>query len=138
EAASVLNWSVVLSQELEIAGQHGARVRAVDADAAARARRLGVAEQEVAAGALAAYYEAIAAQETLRFAAELARTAQTLAAFAQGRAKEAMLAGVEADVARAEATRIGLVRFEAERRLAESRAALAVLLDVDARTLALP
>jgi cobalt-zinc-cadmium efflux system outer membrane protein len=49
-----------------------------------------------------------------------------------------MLAGVEADVARAEATRIGLVRFEAERRLAESRAALAVLLDVDARQLSLP
>ena len=138
EAASVLNWSVVLSQEFEIAGQRGARVDTVDAEVAARARRVGVAEQEVAAGALAAYYEAIAAQETLRFAEELARTAQTLAAYAEGRAKEAMLAGVEADVARAEATRIGLVRFEAERRLAESRAALAALLDVDARGLALP
>src|SRR5436190_187753 len=93
----------------------------LDADAVVRCA--------LAARALMAYYEAIAAQETLRFAAELARTAQTLAAFAEGRAKEAMLAGVEADVARAEATRIGLVRFEAERRLAESRAALAVLLD---------
>jgi len=138
ESASVLNWSVVLSQELEIAGQRGARVDAVDAEVAARARRVGVAEQEVAAGALMAYYEAIAAQETVRFAAELAQTAQTLAAFAEGRAKEAMLAGVEADVARAEATRIGLGRFEAERRLAESRAALAILLDVDAGGLVLP
>jgi cobalt-zinc-cadmium efflux system outer membrane protein len=138
DPASVLNWSVVLSQELEIAGQRGARVDAVDAEVTGRARRVGVAEQEVAAGALMAYYEAIAAQETVRFAAELAQTAQTLAAFAEGRAKEAMLAGVEADVARAEATRIGLVRFEAERRLAESRAGLAVLLDVDARELALP
>jgi cobalt-zinc-cadmium efflux system outer membrane protein len=138
ETASVLNWSVVVSQELEIAGQRGARLDTADAEIAARARRVGVAEQEVAAGALAAYYEAIAAQETLRFAAELAQTAQTLAAFAEGRAKEAMLAGVEADVARAEATRIGLVRYEAERRLSESRAALAVLLDVDARALALP
>ena len=138
ESASVLNWSVVLSQEVEIAGQRGARVDAVDAEVAARARRVGVAEQEVAAGALMAYYEAIAAQETLRFAAELAQTAQTLAAFAEGRAKEAMLAGVEADVARAEAMRIGLVRFEAERRLAESRAALAVLLDMDAGSLVLP
>jgi cobalt-zinc-cadmium efflux system outer membrane protein len=138
ESATVLNWSVVLSQELEIAGQRGARVDAVDAELAARARRVGVAEQEVAAGALTAYYEAIAAQETLRFAAELAQTAQTLASFAAGRAKEAMLAGVEADVARAEATRIGLVRFEAERRLAESRAALAILLDVEAASLVLP
>jgi len=138
DAASVLNWSVVLSQEVEIAGQRGARQDQADAEIAARARRVGVAEQEVAAGALAAFYEAIAAQETVRFAAELAETAQTLAAFAEGRAKEAMLAGVEADVARAEATRIGLVRFEAERRLSESRAALAILLDVDARALALP
>src|SRR4051812_4020913 len=138
DAASVLNWSVVLSQELEIAGQRDARVDAVDAEVTARARRVGVAEQEVAAGALISYDQASAAQETVRFAAELAETAQTLAAFAEGRAKEAMLAGVEADVARAEATRIGLVRFEAERRLAESRAALAVLLDVDAREVALP
>jgi cobalt-zinc-cadmium efflux system outer membrane protein len=138
EAASVLNWSVVLSQELEIAGQRAARVNAVDAEVAARARRVSVAEQEVAAGALMAYYEAIAAQETLRFAAELAQTAQTLAAFAEGRAKEAMLAGIEADVARAEATRISLVRFEAERRLAEAVAGLAVLLDVDAHGLVLP
>ncbi|MEA2654802.1 MAG: outer membrane protein heavy metal efflux system [Chloroflexota bacterium] len=140
ESASVLNWSVVLSQELEIAGQRGARVDAVDAEVAARARRVGVAEQDVAAGALMAYYEASAAQETLRFAAELAQTAQTLAAFAEGRAREAMLAGVEADVARAEATRIGLVRFEAERRLADARAALAVLLDIDmdAGSLVLP
>jgi cobalt-zinc-cadmium efflux system outer membrane protein len=87
---------------------------------------------------LTAYYEATAAQEGLRFAADLARTAEALAAFAEGRAKEALLAGVEADVARAEATRIGLVRFEAERRLADSRAALAVLLDVDPAAVTLP
>ena len=116
DAADVLNWGVILSQELEIAGQRGARVDAAEAESAAQARRVGVAEQEVAAGALTAYYEAIAAQEGLRFATDLAQTADALAAFAEGRAKEALLAGVEADVARAEATRIGLVRFEAERR----------------------
>jgi cobalt-zinc-cadmium efflux system outer membrane protein len=128
---------VILSQELEIAGQRGARLDAADAVAAAQARRVGVAEQEVAAGALTSYYEALAAQEGLRFATDLARMAETLATFAEARAKEALLAGVEADVARAEATRIGLVRFEAERRLADSRAALAVLLDVDPANLTL-
>jgi cobalt-zinc-cadmium efflux system outer membrane protein len=131
DSAEALNWSVALSQELEIAGQRGARVEAVEAEARAQQRRVVVAEQEVAAGALGAYYEAVAAQEGLRFAEELARTAQALAAYAEGRAKEAVLAGVEADVARAEATRIGLVRFEAERRLAESRAALGLLLGID-------
>lgn len=36
EPASVLNWAVTLSQEFEIAGQRGARVDAVDAEAAAQ------------------------------------------------------------------------------------------------------
>ena len=130
EEASVLNWSVVLSQELQIAGQRGARVDVADADVVARNRRLGVAEQEVAAGALAAYFEAVAAEETYRFAAALADTAQALATYAEGRAKEAVLAGIEADVARAEATRIALVRFEAERRVTDARAVLGALLDV--------
>ena len=137
EAAEALNWSVTLSQEVEIAGQRSARVDAVDAEARAQQRRIAVAEQEVAAGALGAYYEAVAAQEGLRFAEELVRTAQALAGYAEGRAKEAVVAGVEADVARAEATRIGLLRFEAERRLAESRAALALLLGVDPGALTL-
>ena len=87
DATSVVNWNVSVSQELEIAGQRGARVDAADAEAAAHARRVGVAEQEVSAGAVTAYYEAIAAQEGLRFAAELAQTAQTLATFAEGRAR---------------------------------------------------
>jgi cobalt-zinc-cadmium efflux system outer membrane protein len=130
EAAEVLNWNLALSQEIEIAGQRGTRIDTADAEASAQLRRLAVAEQEVAAGALAAYYEMVAAQEGVRFAEALAQTAQALAAYAEGRAKEALLAGVEADVARAEATRIALGRFEAERRLSEARAALAVLLDL--------
>jgi outer membrane protein, heavy metal efflux system len=138
ESASVLNWSVTLSQQVEIAGQRGARLDVVDAQSAAQVRRVGVAEQEVGAGALAAYYEAIAAQESVRFASELARTADTLAVYAEARVKEALVAGVEADVARAEATRIGLVRFEAERRLTQSRAALASLLDTEPRGLVFP
>jgi cobalt-zinc-cadmium efflux system outer membrane protein len=68
----------------------------------------------------------------------LAATGQALATYADARAKEALVAGVEADVARAEAARIGVARFEAERRLTEVRAALAVLLDVDPRRLTLP
>jgi cobalt-zinc-cadmium efflux system outer membrane protein len=138
EATSVVNWSVALQQEVEIAGQRGARVDVVDAQSTAQLRRVGVAEQEVAAGALTAYYEAIAAQESVRFAGELARTAETLAVYAEARVKEALVAGVEGDVARAEATRIGLVRFEAERRLGESRSALGILLDAEPRALVLP
>jgi outer membrane protein, heavy metal efflux system len=138
ETASVLNWSVIVSQEIEIGGQRSARVDEAEAGRAALTRRAKVAEQEVAAGALVAYYEALAAQESLRFATQLAATGQALAMYAEGRAKEALVAGVEADVARAEATRIGVARFETERRLTEARAALAALLDVDPRGLTLP
>lgn len=138
EAASVLNWSVIVSQEIEVGGQRAARVDAADAAAAAIERRARVAAQEVAAGALVAFHEAVAADELLRFANELAATADALATYADARAKEALIAGVEADVARAEAARIALARLEAERRLAESRAALAVLLDVGPDRLVLP
>ncbi|HET9012111.1 MAG TPA: TolC family protein [Gemmatimonadaceae bacterium] len=138
ETASVLNWSVIVSQELQVGGQRAARIDEAEAAAGAAARRAKVADQEVAAGALAAYYEALAAQESLRFATQLAATAETLAAYAAARAKEALVAGVEADVARAEGARIGLVRIEAERRLTDARGALAVLLDVDPRRLRLP
>jgi outer membrane protein, heavy metal efflux system len=138
ESASVLNWVVTLSQEFEIAGQRSARVEAVDVEATAQDRRVHVAEQEVAAGALAAYYEAVAAQEGLRVATDLVHTADALAAYAEGRAKEAVLAGVEGDVARAEATRIALVRFEAERRLTVARAALALSVQADPAKLVLP
>ena len=68
EQASVLNWSVAVSQEVELGGQRGARIEQANAAADAQARRVKVAEQEVAAGALTAYYEALASQDTLRFA----------------------------------------------------------------------
>jgi cobalt-zinc-cadmium efflux system outer membrane protein len=138
EAATVLNWAVKASQELEIAGQRGARVDEADADVAASARRAEVVEREVAAGALGAYYDAVGAAESLRFATALAETARGLAVYADARVKEALAPGIEADVARAEAARIGIARLAAERRLAEARAVLALLLDVDPGALVLP
>jgi len=138
EPRSVPNWSVSLAQEIEIGGQRAARLEVAGAEREARESRLRVTTQEVAAGALGAYYEAIAAREALTFATELASTARALAEYAEARAHEELISGVEADVARAEATRIGVVRFEAERRLAETVAILALLLDVPGTHLTLP
>lgn len=125
--APVINWAVTLAQELEIAGQRGARRSEVEAERAAQLRRVAVAEQEVAAGALSAYYEVLAADEEVRLTADLAHIAEALAAVSAARAKEALLAPVDADVARAEAVRIALARFEAERRHATAQALLASL-----------
>jgi cobalt-zinc-cadmium efflux system outer membrane protein len=49
-----------------------------------------------------------------------------------------LLPGVEADVARAEAVRIALLRLEAERRAAADRASLAILIGVEGTALELP
>ena len=135
---SVLNWSVSLAQELEVGGQRAARLEQADAEGAARTAHQRVVEHEVAAGALTAFYEAVAAREALTFATDLATTARALAEYAEGRAQEALVAGIEADVARAEATRMGVLRFEAERRHVEAVAVLALLLDVPVSRLQLP
>jgi outer membrane protein, heavy metal efflux system len=123
----VLNWSATLSQELEIGGQRGARLQVVEAEEAAQGRRVAVVEQDVAAQALSAYFEAVAAGEALRLAEELAEAGRLLASAAEGRAREALLSGVDADVATAEAARLGLLRLEAERRSAVARTTLGVV-----------
>ncbi|MFO0575346.1 MAG: TolC family protein [Polyangia bacterium] len=125
-----LNWYVTLSQEIEIAGQRGARIKESEAETAAQLRRVAVAEQEVAASALSAYYEVLAAAEEVRLTEDITRIADALAAASAARAKEALLAPVDADVARSEAVRIALGRFEAERRHAAAQAVLASLLGV--------
>lgn len=126
--APVLNWYVTLAQEIEIAGQRGARIREVEAGQAAQLRRVAVAEQEASASALGAYYDALAANEEVRLTADIARIADALATASAARARESLLAPVDADVARSEAVRIALGRFEAERRYAAAQAVLASLL----------
>jgi cobalt-zinc-cadmium efflux system outer membrane protein len=138
EPGSVLNWSLSLAQEIEIAGQRGVRVAVADAEALGLARRAAVIEQEVGAGALVALLEASAAREALSFADDLVASAGALAKAALARAAEALIAGVEADVARAEATRIGLLRAEAARRWASGRSELALLLGLGADTVEVP
>lgn len=122
------NWTATLSQEVEIAGQRRARIASVDAETAAQRKRLIVAEQEVAAATLVAYYDLAAARDALALANDVARVADGLAAAAQVRLEHALISPVDADLARAEALRMGVVRFEAERRMAAAQAELATLL----------
>lgn len=126
------NWYVTLSQEVEIGGQRGARIAVADAGVEAAARRLVVARQEVAAVALSAYFEVVATGEAVRLAEEVDRVAMTLSDLAEARLREALTSPVDADLARAEAVRIHLLRFEVERRHASALVLLAVLLGRDA------
>lgn len=124
----VINWYVTLSQEIEVAGQRGARLNAVEAELTAQLRKVAITEQELAAAALSAYYEVLAAEDELRLAAELSHTAQALVTVSAARAKESLVAPVDADVARTEAVNITLGGFEAERRHTAAQALLGALL----------
>lgn len=118
---------ITLSQELEIAGQRGARLDLVDAEMAAQVRRVAVAEQQAAAAALAAYYELLGSREALRLAEAQRGIADSLSQLASARAAQALSAPVDADVAAAEATRLGLARIEAAQQLRSAQLALSIL-----------
>jgi outer membrane protein TolC len=126
-----VEWQVSLSQEIEVAGQRGARRTRVDAQIAAQKRRVVAAEQEVSAASLRAYFEAVAAEATLSLTDELARTSDALAYYADERAKESLIAPIDAHVVRAEAVRVGLLHANALERRDLARAMLATLLAQD-------
>lgn len=122
------NWYVTLTQELEIAGQRGARLDVIDGEAAAQVRRVVVVQQEAMAAALVAYYQCLAAQQEQRLAESIGDIATSLARLATARAAQALLAAVDADVAQAEASRQGLLRLEATRRAQAAQYVLLTLL----------
>lgn len=134
----VLNWSVTLSQTLEVAGQRGLRLNAVEAEVAAQMRRVGLAQQDVAGDVLVAFFDAIAARESLGFAQELSGIAQALRSLVKGRASASVMSGVEADVTLAESIRLAAKTFEAERRLTESLANLAIPLGLTPAAVVIP
>ena len=127
-----LNWYVTLSQEIEIAGQRGVRLDVADAAVAAQVRRVAVAQQEVIAAVLTAYYSLWSAQREQQLAVELSEVADRLSKVASARAAQALLAPVESRVAQAEATRLTLLGLEARQRTMTAQAILATLVGLSA------
>ena len=132
EPGRTLNWYVTLSQEIEVAGQRGVRLDVADAAVAAQVRRVAVAQQEVIAAALTAYYSLWSAQREQQLAVELSEVAGGLSKVASARAAQALLAPVESRVAQAEATRLTLLGVEARQRAAVAQAVLATLVGLSA------
>ena len=129
--SSAFNWTAMLSQEVEVAGQRGLRLRVADAQLEAQTRRVVVTEVEVASAALTALFQVEAANEELRVAERLGEIAKALSDLADQRAAEGLLSPVDADVAKAESVRIGLIRYEVRRNAYAARANLNVLLARD-------
>jgi cobalt-zinc-cadmium efflux system outer membrane protein len=128
---SAFNWAATLSQEVEVAGQRSLRLRVADAELAAQTRRVVVTELDVAARALATFFEVRAAREELGLAERLGRIAQSLSELAEQRSKIGLLSPVDADVAQSESIRIGVIRYETRRRFYSAQVNLNGLLGRD-------
>lgn len=124
---AVWNWTVSLSQQLEIGGQRAARIERADAETRAQLKRVVVAEQTVAAEALLAYFDVAAARQRMEVAERGAKIADQLSTMAEERSKQSLISGVDADVVAAEGVRIGNVVYEATRRLEASEQLLNAL-----------
>jgi cobalt-zinc-cadmium efflux system outer membrane protein len=129
--ASAFNWTATLSQEVEVGGQRGLRVKVAETELEAQTRRIVVTELDVATNALAAFFQVQAAREELNLAERLGQIAQTLSELAEQRSKGGLLSPVDADVAQAESIRIGVIRYEVRRKLASAQAILNLRLGRD-------
>jgi cobalt-zinc-cadmium efflux system outer membrane protein len=126
-----VEWQVMLSQTVEVAGQRGRRLAVNDAEGKGERQRRSAVAQQLAADSLRAFYELVAARANVVLAEELGTAVELLARFAEERAKESLLAPVDAHLVRAEAVRIGALRAETRRRAEVARARLRVLLGAD-------
>lgn len=125
------NWYATLSQEVEVAGQRGARRDAVDASIAAQNKRIIVVRRQVALEAWIAFFEVSAAQNEKVLTDSLSSIVTSISTVARAKANEGVLSPLDADVAEATSLRIARARFGAERRVILTRAALASLLGLD-------
>ncbi|MDI1446763.1 TolC family protein [Polyangium sp. 6x1] len=129
----VVNWYVTLSQEIEIAGQRGARKRAADAEREAQEKAVAVTDRDVAAAAWRAYFEAIAAREEVRLFSLLEALTTRVATATRAAADKGLVSGIDADVADVAQARVVQDRIGAARRAEQTKAALLHAMGLDPR-----
>ncbi len=131
---SATNWYATLSQELEVGGQRGLRREAAAHEITAQQQRMVVTQRDVAADAMIAYFDAIAAAEALRLAARFEATGRNVAIVTRARADSGVASPLEADVAESSALALTRARLASERSAQAARVELATLLGQDAST----
>ena len=130
DAARDTNWSVNLSQEIEIAGQRGARVEAADSEHAAQGFRVAATERDAIAAGWIAYFDVLARAEEQALASRLAVNAAQIATVARGMADKGLLAPIDADVADAAQVAASVALVEAEEAHKHAEIALGTLFGV--------
>lgn len=117
-----------LAQELEIAGQRRKRMAVAEAEVVQAERQIELSQRDLAAAALMAYYELIAAREQQAMISRIAGASQVLVELARTSEQAGLGSGLNADVAVAASVRVRRQQIEAERRIAAAGSALAGLL----------
>lgn len=130
---TVINWYATLSQEIEIAGQRGARKRVADAEREAQEKTIAKTNRDIAAAAWRAYFEAIAVREEVRLGEHLEALTAKVAAATRAAADKGLVSGVDADVAEAAHLRVAQDRIAASRRAQVAKAALFASMGLDPR-----
>ena len=125
------NWYASLSQEIEIAGQRGARRRLVGSERSAQAETLVATQRAAVAEAWDAYFEALAAKEDLDVASRLEQQAHRMYDAVQGAASKGLASGVDADVSDANLVRLTQARVVAIARRKGALSTLASKLGLD-------
>lgn len=120
-----------LSQEIEIAGQRRKRMAVADAEMVQAQARIELTQRDIAASALTAYFELIAAQDQRAMIGRISKTAETLVELARTSESAGLGSALTADVAVAASVRVQRQRVEADRRVAVASAVLAGLLGQD-------
>lgn len=124
-------WSVALSQELEVAGQRGKRVGAVEAEQKGQRLRVTLADRYAAADALFLYFDAIAAAESAKVADRIGALAAALREVALARAHVGVGSEADAQLSEAVATRITEAQIAAHQRATLAKLSLVSLLGED-------
>ncbi len=125
------NWYGTLSQEVEIAGQRGARRSAVGAERAAQEENTRAASRDVSRDAWLSYFAVLAAREALAMSQRLEQAFGKSVTAIRAAAENGLAAGIDADIAEATALRLTQERILAERRSTQAMAALATQLGAD-------
>lgn len=129
-----LDWSVGVTQELEIAGQRGDRIALREAELLAARARLEARAVALAAEVRQAFGAALAARERQQLAGEATRLAQEALAAANERLEAGAGTRLEVNTARVELGRAMRERGVAEQQQAAAENNLALLLAVGADT----
>jgi cobalt-zinc-cadmium efflux system outer membrane protein len=120
-----------LAQDLEIAGQRRKRIAVADAEIAHAERQIELTRRDLAASALSAYYELLAALEQQAMIGRIVKTSETLVELARTSERTGLGSALNADVAVAASVRVQRQQVEAGRRVAAAQAVLAGLLGRD-------